>query len=127
MPTLSAPAAVAASAAGPWAKTATRTVLPVPLGITVAPRTTWSDLRGSTPRLIATSTDSLNLTVDSSLSRLAASSKGYCLPCSTLAAIACLRFESFIIGPPHSSPCCALSQQWYVQQLLARLQSDQLL
>src|SRR5574344_2159486 len=34
IPTLSAPAATAASAAAPWVNTATRTVLPVPLGST---------------------------------------------------------------------------------------------
>ena len=62
-PTISAPASLAASAFAPWANTATRTVLPVPLGNTVELRTTWSDLRGSTPRLTLTSTDSMNLAV----------------------------------------------------------------
>ncbi len=37
-PTISAPAALASSALTPWANTATRTVLPVPLGSTTAPR-----------------------------------------------------------------------------------------
>ena len=40
IPTMSAPAALASSALAPWAKTATRTVLPVPAGRTTAPRTT---------------------------------------------------------------------------------------
>ena len=40
MPTSSAPAALACSALSPWAKTATRTDLPVPAGNTTAPRTT---------------------------------------------------------------------------------------
>ena len=76
MPTWSAPAALAASAASPWAKTATRTCLPVPAGRLVAPRTTWSDFRGSTPRLMLTSMDSLNLTVERSFSSATASSMG---------------------------------------------------
>ena len=46
MPTMSAPAALASSALAPCANTATRLVLPVPLGITTAPRTTWSDFFG---------------------------------------------------------------------------------
>ena len=41
-PTISAPAASAAEAAGPLAMAQTRTVLPVPLGSTTAPRTCWS-------------------------------------------------------------------------------------
>ena len=55
-PTSSAPAAVAASAAGPVANTMTRAVLPVPCGRMTVPRTIWSALRGSTPSLSATST-----------------------------------------------------------------------
>ncbi len=49
-PTNSAPASLAAAAGSPWAKTATRTFLPVPWGRETLPRTIWSLLRGSTPR-----------------------------------------------------------------------------
>src|SRR3984957_20900698 len=79
-PTISAPAALAASAFLPWVNTATRTVLPVPCGITVEPRTCWSDLVASTPRFTDTSTDSLNFAVANSLTSLSASSMGYDLP-----------------------------------------------
>jgi hypothetical protein len=73
---VSAPAALALSAASPWVNTATRTSLPVPCGRVVAPRTAWSDLRASTPSLTATSTVSLNFAVARSLSRPTASSNG---------------------------------------------------
>src|SRR3984957_9100131 len=79
-PTMSAPAALAASAFLPWVNTATRTVLPVPCGITVEPRTCWSDFVASTPRFTDTSTDSLNFAVANSLTSLSASSMGYALP-----------------------------------------------
>src|SRR6202142_4119198 len=79
-PTMSAPAAFAASAFLPCVNTATRTVLPVPCGITVEPRTCWSDLVASTPKLTETSTDSLNFAVANSLTSLSASSIGYDLP-----------------------------------------------
>src|ERR1700680_2766500 len=79
-PTISAPAALAASAFLPWVNTATRTVLPVPCGITVEPRTCWSDFVASTPKFTDTSTDSLNLAVANSLTSLRASSIGYALP-----------------------------------------------
>src|SRR6202035_879283 len=79
-PTMSAPAARAASAFLPCVNTATRTVLPVPCGITVEPRTCWSDLVASTPRFTDTSTDSLNFAVANSLTSLSASSIGYDLP-----------------------------------------------
>src|SRR5580692_3919895 len=79
-PTMSAPAALAASAFLPWVNTATRTVLPVPCGITVEPRTCWSDLVASTPRFTDTSTDSLNFAVANSLTSLSASSIGYDFP-----------------------------------------------
>src|SRR6202035_901336 len=79
-PTMSAPAALAASAFLPWVNTATRTVLPVPCGITVEPRTCWSDLVASTPRFTDTSTDSLNFAVANSLTSFNASSIGYDLP-----------------------------------------------
>src|SRR5271154_3064930 len=77
---MSAPAALAASAFLPWVNTATRTVLPVPCGITVEPRTCWSDLVASTPRFTDTSTDSLNFAVANSLTNLSASSMAYDLP-----------------------------------------------
>lgn len=83
IPTSSAPAALAASAFGPRVNTATRTERPVPCGSTVAPRTFWSDLRASMPRLTATSTLSLNLAVASSFSRAIASLMSYCLVAST--------------------------------------------
>ena len=53
---MSAPAAFAASTFLPEVNTATRTVLPVPFGITVEPRTCWSDLLASMPRFTAAST-----------------------------------------------------------------------
>jgi hypothetical protein len=73
---MSAPAALASSWFLPEVNTATRTVLPVPCGITVEPRTCWSDLVASTPRFTATSTDSLNFAVASSLTSFNASSIG---------------------------------------------------
>src|SRR5882757_6453581 len=79
-PTMSAPAALAASAFLPWVNTATRTVFPVPWGITVEPRTCWSDLVASTPKLTDTSTDSLNFAVANSLTSFKASSIAYDLP-----------------------------------------------
>ena len=48
---MSAPAALASSARSPFAKTATRSDLPVPFGSITVPRTFWSALRGSTARL----------------------------------------------------------------------------
>src|SRR5690554_2330465 len=86
-PTTSAPASLAFSALAPWANTATRTVLPVPCGSVVAPRTFWSDLRASTPRLMATSMDSANLGLANSPSSATASSTLYALPESTFSAI----------------------------------------
>jgi hypothetical protein len=56
--------------------TATRTVLPVPCGIRVDPRTCWSDLLASMPRLMAASTDSANFAVANSFSSDSASSTG---------------------------------------------------
>src|SRR6185436_5041278 len=79
-PTTSAPAARAASWFLPPVNTATRTDLPMPCGITVEPRTCWSDFDASMPRLIATSTDSLNFALANSLTSASASSIGYCLP-----------------------------------------------
>ena len=72
-PTSSAPAAIAASAAGPVAKTITRAVRPVPWGRMTVPRTIWSALRGSTPSLRATSTVELVFAEPVSLARVTAS------------------------------------------------------
>ena len=73
-PTTSAPASCASRALSPLAKTATLTVLPMPCGRTTAPRTTWSACLGSTPRLMAASTDSSNLRTAVSLTSFIASS-----------------------------------------------------
>mmetsp|Transcript_23362 Transcript_23362/g.55502 ORF Transcript_23362/g.55502 Transcript_23362/m.55502 type:complete len:278 (+) Transcript_23362:10383-11216(+) len=88
MPTTSAPAALASSALAPWANTATRLVLPVPLGITTAPRTTWSDFLASMPSCTATSMDSSNLAVARLFTRSRASVRAYSLVDSTLPASA---------------------------------------
>ena len=89
MPTMSAPAALAASAFSPAGQnTATRTDLPVPAGSTVEPRTTWSDFLASMPRRTATSTDSTNLALALSLTSFRASSMAYCLPWVTALAAA---------------------------------------
>src|SRR6266436_4426823 len=90
-PTMSAPAALAASAFLPWVNTATRTVLPVPCGMTVEPRTCWSDLVASTPKFTDTSTDSLNFAVANSLTSFNASSIGYDFPGGSLS------FHAFIL------------------------------
>src|ERR1700733_2776238 len=99
-PTMSAPAALAASAFLPWGNPATRTVLPVPCGITVEPRTCWSDLVASTPRFTDTSTDSLNLAVANSLTSLSASSIGYDLPGGNLSFQALVRFATAAMSHP---------------------------
>src|SRR5688572_12445889 len=84
MPTMSAPAAFASSTFLPAVNTATRSVLPVPCGITVEPRTCWSDFDASIPRLTEQSTVSLNLAVANSFTSLSASSIEYCLPGGSL-------------------------------------------
>ena len=94
MPTMSAPAALASSALAPWANTATRLVLPVPEGITTAPRTTWSDFLASMPSCTATSIDSSNLAVATFLDELRALAIGYSLVLSTLPAIVFWRLVS---------------------------------
>ena len=66
-PTTSAPASRASLACSPAAKTATRTVLPMPAGSDSVPRTIWSALRGSTPSCAASSTVSSNFAVASAL------------------------------------------------------------
>src|SRR5262245_41468307 len=77
---MSAPAAFAASAFLPEVNTATRTVLPVPFGMTVEPRTCWSDLLASMPRFTAASTVSLNFEVANSFTSFSASSTEKVLP-----------------------------------------------
>mmetsp|Transcript_68437 Transcript_68437/g.111084 ORF Transcript_68437/g.111084 Transcript_68437/m.111084 type:complete len:251 (+) Transcript_68437:472-1224(+) len=64
VPTIHAPAFLAASAAGPVAKTAMRIFLPVPCGSTASPRSAWSALRGSILSRIAASTLSMNFLSD---------------------------------------------------------------
>src|SRR6516162_4269530 len=100
-PTISAPAALAASWFLPEVNTATRTVLPVPCGMTVEPRTCWSDLLASMPRFTAASTLSANLAVANSFTSLRASSTGYCLPGVSLAFQALIRFAVAISHPLH--------------------------
>ena len=73
VPTKSAPASSALVAFSPAAKTATRTVLPVPFGRETVPRTSWSALRGSTPRRMATSTEASYFCEEVSLTSLVAS------------------------------------------------------
>src|SRR5450432_2506405 len=99
-PTISAPAALAASAFLPCVNTATRTVLPVPWGITVEPRTCWSDLVASTPKFTDTSTDSLNFAVANSLTSFNASSMGYDLPGGSFSFQDLVRFAT--AGMSHS-------------------------
>src|SRR5271156_1337403 len=99
-PTMSAPAARAASAFLPCVNTATRTVLPVPCGITVEPRTCWSDLVASTPRFTETSTDSSNFAVASSFTSLSASSNGYDLPGGNFSFQALVRFATAAMSHP---------------------------
>src|SRR5690606_17918264 len=102
MPTASAPAARASSALAPGGQnTATRTVLPVPAGSTVEPRTCWSDFFGSTPRRTATSTDSTNFALQFSLTIFRASSIGYALPGCTAALIAFCRLVSAMPSALH--------------------------
>src|SRR5687767_1630311 len=94
-PTMSAPAAFAASAFLPEVNTATRRVLPVPFGITVEPRTCWSDLLASMPRFTEQSTLSLNLAVANSFTSFSASSTGQDLPGGSLEAHAFCFLGSF--------------------------------
>eukprot|EP00042_Codosiga_hollandica_P026766 m.128535 g.128535 ORF g.128535 m.128535 type:complete len:276 (-) comp52295_c0_seq7:6339-7166(-) len=100
MPTTSAPAARASSALAPWAKTATRLVLPVPLGSTTAPRTTWSDFLASMPSCTATSMDSSNLAEARPLTSSRASVSGYSLVDSTLPASAFCFLVSLAMSDP---------------------------
>ena len=84
IPTISAPAAFASSTLAPCVNTATRTVLPVPEGITTAPRTSWSDFLASIPSCTATSIDSSNFAVAQLLTILNASAIPKVLSESTL-------------------------------------------
>src|SRR5688500_9901371 len=93
MPTMSAPAAFASSTFLPAVNTATRSVLPVPCGMTVEPRTCWSDFAASMPRFTAQSTVSLNLAVANSFTSFRASSIEYCLPGASLDFQVFSRFE----------------------------------
>src|SRR5690606_36052423 len=99
-PTTSAPAALASSALAPCANTATRLVLPVPLGSTTAPRTTWSDLRASTPSCTATSIDSSNLAVAQSFTSDKALSSVYSLVLSILPSNCFCRLLSLAMSHP---------------------------
>src|SRR5260221_947908 len=112
-PTMSAPAALAASAFLPWVNTATRTVLPVPCGITVEPRTCWSDLVASTPKFTDTSTDSLNFAVANSLTSLSASSIAYDLPGGSFSFQVLVRFAT-----------AAMSHSFHVDAHAARAARD---
>src|ERR1700746_3993538 len=100
-PTISAPAALAASWFLPEVNTATRTVLPVACGMSVEPRTCWSDLLAAIPRCTAASTASANLAVANSFTSLSASSTGYDLPGLSLAFQALIRLATAISHPFH--------------------------
>src|SRR5262245_4187516 len=99
-PTMSAPASRAASAFLPEVNTATRTVLPVPCGMTVEPRTCWSDLLASMPRFTEASTDSGNFALANSLTSASASSIGYCLPGTSFAFQAFTRLATAGMSDP---------------------------
>ena len=87
-PITSAPASRASRSFSPLAKTATRTVLPMPCGSTTAPRTIWSACLGSTPRRNERSTDSSNFAAGMLLRSATASSSEYCLSGAIFAAAA---------------------------------------
>ena len=120
MPTkVSAPAALALSAAfAPWVNTATRTSEPVPWGSVVAPRTAWSDFLASIPRLTATSTVSLNLTVAKLLQQAHRLIEGISLfrVASTFSLNARTRFDSLamISSPPlyFDTRSCGRCRRW---------------
>src|SRR5881396_375238 len=90
-PTTSAPASRASRSFSPFAKTATRTVLPIPCGSTTAPRTIWSACLGSTPSRNDRSTDWSNFVGGMLLMIATASSSEYCLPGPIFAAAASYR------------------------------------
>src|SRR4051812_12462934 len=84
-PTTSAPASSASRALSPFAKTATETLLPSPLGSAIVPRSCSSAWRTFRPVRTWTSTDSSNFARLTSLSRLTASAGAYSRSRSTLA------------------------------------------
>src|SRR6266704_5246544 len=96
-PTTSAPASRASRSFSPLAKTATRTVLPMPFGSTTAPRTIWSACLGSTPRRNERSTDSSNFAAGIPLSVAMASSTEYGFSRSTFAAAASYRLLTTVL------------------------------
>src|SRR5215510_3246289 len=100
-PTMSAPAALASSAFGPRANTATRAERPVPFGSEQTPRTCWSGYFGSTPRFIAISTVSSNFALARALISFTASSSVCSLRGSTPEWLFCCLFGSFGIGLLH--------------------------
>src|SRR3954466_6969220 len=83
-PTTSAPASSASRALSPFAKTATVTLLPRPLGSAIVPRSCSSAWRTFRPVRTWTSTDSSNFARLTSLSRLTASAGAYSRSRSTL-------------------------------------------
>ena len=103
-PTYSAPAALAASAAGPLlANTSTRTVLPLPCGSGTVPRTIWSDCFGSTPRRKARSTVSLNLALGNLARTSTAALSGY----------------AFVAYPPVPALFCIVCWAFYLLRCIA--------
>src|SRR5271166_2214250 len=105
-PTNSAPASVASRCFSPLARTSTRTDLPRPCGRTTVPRTTWSECFGSTPRLIASSTVSLNLVWCVFLISSAASASLYGRASTFLRAFSTCFPDFFIILPLRSPGAC---------------------
>ena len=108
MPTRSAPASFAASAAGPSASTATRTSLPVPAGSETVVRICWSLYFGSRLRLPWSSAVSTNLALAVFLSSATASSGAYSFSASTSSSsFAFLRdtFVAAICGAAARSAC----------------------
>src|SRR5712691_5795445 len=91
-PTTSAPASRASRSFSPLANTATRTVLPIPWGSTMAPRTIWSACLGSTPSRSDRSTLSSNLAAGAFLTMSMASSTEYGFARSISASVALIRF-----------------------------------
>src|SRR2546430_891757 len=91
-PTTSAPASRASRSFSPLANTATRTVLPMPWGSTMAPRTIWSACLGSTPSRSDRSTLSSNFAAGACLTISIASSTEYVFVRSISVSVAFIRF-----------------------------------
>ena len=107
MPTISAPAAVAASAAGPSASTATRTVLPVPAGRLTVVRICWSLYLGSRLRFACSSIVSVNFAVEVFLMIEMASSGSYSFSLSTCVSRAAFLLLTFVAAITGSAcRCC---------------------